>query len=121
MTEEKFEFKDGNQLLGIYGKVTFDPSDELPDDLVTIGFFRDECSMTRDLYYSKEQTKVAWNELRQTNANAKTLEDNDFNPLIIVFVAVFISCLFVAYICVINRGKICKGLKRSGGEEVQVV
>lgn len=49
----KFSFEEGKQLLGMHGKVAFEPGNVSGDKLLTLGFFRDECSDSMQLFMSK--------------------------------------------------------------------
>ena len=46
MTMQEFHFERGRQLLGIHGKVAYERGNPRGDILLTLGFFRDECSDT---------------------------------------------------------------------------
>ena len=46
-------------MLGIYGQVKYDKNEEQADRLMSLGFFRDECSMTRNLYWSGTEDYIA--------------------------------------------------------------
>ena len=43
----EYDFENGAQILGIFGKVAFDENEVNGDELLTIGFFKDECSATK--------------------------------------------------------------------------
>ena len=55
LTVTQFDFEKGAQMLGVYGRVVFDNQEIEPDELLTLGFYRDECSMTRQLYITPEE------------------------------------------------------------------
>ena len=46
MEMKEYHFEHGKQLLGIYGKISYEPGNVRDDTLLTLGFFRDECSDT---------------------------------------------------------------------------
>ena len=46
MEMKEYHFEHGKQLLGIYGKIAYEPGNVRRDTLLTLGFFRDECSDT---------------------------------------------------------------------------
>lgn len=53
LSMEKFSFENGKQLMGLHGKVGYEPGNVNGDTLLTLGFFKDECSDSMQLYMSK--------------------------------------------------------------------
>ena len=49
-----FNFMNGKQLVGIHGQVIPDDTGDSFEKLMVLGFFRDECSATKELYANKD-------------------------------------------------------------------
>ena len=104
LKEIEFDFHKGSQMLGIYGKVGFDGKSER---LLTLGFFKDDCSAMKNLYVPAKDRKVVGALL-----NVRQNGEINFIAVFIVLSILFVlACITLIYVCLKNRGKICK--KRS--------
>ena len=50
-----YSFEKGMQLLGLYGKVMYDPEGVKGDHLMAMSVFKEECAATELLYFSFEE------------------------------------------------------------------
>lgn len=98
-----FEFQKGQQLLGIHGKVGYGASQ--PERLLTLGFFKDECSDTSQLYMTtlEQQNMMAI----KGGSIAKSSNFTKIN-FFISMIALFVTSCIVMYCCLKNRRSICK-------------
>lgn len=116
LTETSFSFEDGAQLLGVFGKVSFDAKEKKEDKLVSVGFFRDDCSMTRDLYFTEDEIASMY----KAAASYSTLGERYQSPQIFGMVLIVYSVLCTMLLCYCwlkNRGSLCQGKKRQAGNE----
>jgi len=104
LKEIEFGFHKGSQMLGIYGKVGFDGEKER---LLTLGFFKDDCSAMKNLYVPAKDRKVVGALLNER----KNGRINIIAVIIVLSILFFLACITLIYVCLKNRGKICK--KRS--------
>ena len=92
-------------MLGIYGQIKYDKNEEQADRLMSLGFFRDECSMTRNLYYdgSVEDVVTAEKPDHETSVGIWDLEVFGF----VIIAYCIVSTTIICYYCIKNRKKIC--------------
>ena len=110
---EIIDFSDRNQLLGLFGKVEVDETGDSPDKLLTLGFFKDECSITATGHWSgfyEEEFELE----KQTVA----LESARFFFIIFIVIGT-LGVIFLLYCCLKNRGTICKKKSKDTGIEIQ--
>ena len=96
----EFDFHKGSQMLGIYGKVGFDGEKER---LLTLGFFKDDCSAMKNLYEPVKVRKVA-------GAVIEKSKNGGINSIVVIVLSVFLALASITliYVFLKFRGKICK-------------
>ena len=102
MEAKEFHFEHGMQLLGIYGKIAYEPGNVGGDTLFTLGFFRDECSDTMQLFMSKktqhefiakEAEKALGNvEKKKAGQDIDVIEMFSVAIVLIIFLTLIICC-----------------------------
>ncbi len=109
LVKQEFSFEQGKQLLGIHGKVAVNKK-ETKMRLVSLGFFRDECSDTRTLYQSIGEVKKFMMGSTQT-VTKDDGQDGKILRILVLVLAVF-ALITIAYCCLKHRSKICCCCKR---------
>ena len=84
-----------------------------PDNLLSLGFYRDECSATRFLYMA--QTQV--DQLVTRRRNGRNGRSERSAIMLIAIVVIVIGAISGLYCCIKNRGKLCKGNKGAANQE----
>ena len=101
---KQYDFEEGKQLLGIYGRVAIDKYlGDQTDKLLSLGFFRDECSATRELYRTQEDRDEDFERKKRvhgTHTFVKVL------GVILIMFMIFSTCC-MCYCGLKNRGKCC--------------
>ena len=100
LESESYNFAQGKQLLGIHGKVAYEPQNVVGDTLLTLGFFRDECSATRELYRTQADREEEFERRHGTHTLIKVV-------IALVIMFVIVSTCLMCYCGLKNRGKCC--------------
>ncbi len=86
--------------------------------LVSLGFFRDECSDTMTFYKSIGEVKK-FMVANQQSVKADDGKDGKILRLLVVALAIF-AVMTIMYCCLKNRSKICPCCKRGKGMDSQL-
>ena len=109
LQEKSFDFSQGRQIIGVFGKVVFDPEEENSDQLLTLGFYRDECSATTELYYDEDGRRG------RRGRRGRGDDDEERIAAIVIAALAVVLVIICVYVLLKNRGKYCK--KRTNDRE----
>lgn len=111
----KSEFHNGRMLLGVFGYVQFDPENNYEERLLDVGFFRDDCSRERQLYFDSDfNGEIA---AREWSSEKTQIEKHWLAGTvgILLIIYVIIATFLICYCGIKNRVKIIKAYKNAGG------
>lgn len=105
--KKRYDFSDKADLLGAFGRVAIDPRDQTSEHLVTLGFIMNNCPGRSLLDH--EADWIANNTILDDLEYTVKMEAGDETiAMTIMFVIICASLMVCGYVCLKNRGKICK-------------